>query len=124
MEEQIRWYLFASSVVVFPLFMITVAHWWSLNKGEYDSAASVTRMGILLAALAWMPSIFFILWASLHPLNDYSTLRIACRWLGQLFALIALVCSLRGRGWMRFVLAAFSAWPFFYSFWLSSANPG
>ena len=114
----------ASSVIVGPLFILAVAHWWSLNKGVHDSAASVTRMGILLAALAWMPSIIFILFTSRHPLNDYSTLRIGCRWLGQLLALVALVCGLRSRGWMRFVLSAFSAWPFFYSFLLLSANPG
>jgi hypothetical protein len=124
MEEQIRWYLLVSSILVAPLFSLAVAHWWTQNKGAHDSAASVTRMGIFIAILAWMPPIIFLLFASLHPLNGYSTLRIGCRWLGELFALVALVCSLRGRGWMRFVLAAFSAFSLLYSFLLLRANPG
>jgi hypothetical protein len=122
MEEQMTWYLVASSIVVAPLFLLAVGHWWLQNKGVHDSAASVTRMGIFIAILAWLPPIIFLLFASFHPLNDYSTFRMGCRWLGELFALIALVCSLRGRGWMRFALAAFSAWPFLYSFLLLRAN--
>ena len=123
MEEQIRWYLAASSVVVAPLFVLAVLHWWNLNKGVHDSAASVTRMGIWIAALAWMPPIIFFSFTSLHPLDEYANFRILCRWSGMLFALIALACSLRGRGWMRFVLLAFSVWPFFDSFLLLQANP-
>lgn len=123
MEEQISWYLLASSVVVAPLFSLAVGHWWIQNKGAHDSAASVIRMGIFIALFAWMPLLIFYALASRHPLVDYGTFRIGCRWSGELFALIALVCSLHGRGWMRFVLAAFSVWPFLLSFLLLQANP-
>ena len=93
MEEQIRWYLMASSVIVGPLFILAVAHWWSLNKGVHDSGCVSDQNGHFAGYLAWMPSIIFILFTSRHPLNDYSTLRIGCRWLGQLLALVALVCG-------------------------------
>lgn len=96
MEEQITWYLLASSVLVAPLFALAVGLWWSLNKGLHDSAASVTRMGIFIAALVWMPPLIFMLFTFLDPLNHYSTFRILCRWSGILLALITLACGLRG----------------------------
>src|SRR4029077_9482300 len=123
MEEQITWYLLASSVLVAPLFTLAVGYWWSLNKGVNDSTASVTRMGIFIAALAWMPPLIFMSFTSLRPLNYYGTFRLLCRWSGILLALITLACGLRGRGWVRLVLAAFSIWPFLCSFLLVRENP-
>jgi len=54
------WYLVASSIIVAPLFLLAVGHWWQQNKGVHDSAASVTRMGIFTAILAWLPPIIYL----------------------------------------------------------------
>ena len=123
MYDQITWYLSASSVVVTPLFVLAAAHWWQLNNGAHDSAVSTTRMGIFVGVVACMPPTIFYAFTSRHPVGDYGTLLVACRWSGELFALIALACSVRGRGWMRIVLAAFSAWAFLQSFILLRVNP-
>jgi hypothetical protein len=123
MEEQIRWYLVASSVLAAPLFFIATVHWWLQNREARDSAASLIRMGILTGFLAWMPWIIFYAVTVFHPPGNDSTFHIACRWSGALFAIISLACFLRGRGWMRFVLAAFLTWPLLISLVLLRAYP-
>ncbi len=92
--------------------------WWRSNRGARDPAASVTRMGIFMAILSVMPLIALEVYDYHHKFNDNRQIRIGCRWLGELLALIGFACSLRGRGWMRLVLAVFCAWLFALSFWL------
>lgn len=122
MDEQITWYLLVSSLFAAPAFGVAVVQWWAQNKEAYGPAVSVTRIGIFIAVLAFITLEISLGFTSRHP-QSYGTFRVGCRWSALLFAFMALVCGLRGRGWMRFMLALFSAWLLVFSFWLLRATP-
>jgi hypothetical protein len=115
-QDEMAWYLIISSLFIAPAYSVAAILWWKRNTVQGTAAKSM-KAGIVLAALSFVPLLAFLYLETRDPFKAH-ILKDACRWLGEGFAITAVVCALLGRGWMRITLAAFSGWSFAYTFFL------